>query len=288
MFQFRLEATNVFNIVNLINPGTSLDAPATFGKIRSARNMRQIQLGVRCRSRWGRWGGWGWPEGTKVRCRTDGGQVAGGAFTWAGQACAAALRALRHCGHRAALPDGVAARDRRAQRSTRGADGRDRSVPAARSDGALRGDPDARPAAGPRARRADGRRVLVGHVHARAGGDRAACEGADARRTATCRNGSGAWGSSRRAPAARRSRRCTRRSRCSTTARTSRAIPVWQKLTPAERDEWRSLLDVKRFYDPVNRRVIDLAENYLGVAARVGGDRLSRRPDDKIARRSTR
>jgi hypothetical protein len=42
--------------------------------------------------------------------------------------------------------------------------------------------------------------------------------------------------------------------------------PVWQKLTPAERDEWRSLLDVKRFYDPVNRRVIDLAENYLGVA----------------------
>ena len=52
--------------------------------------------------------------------------------------------------------------------------------------------------------------------------------------------------------------------------------PVWQKLTPAERDEWRSLLDVKRFYDPVNRRVIDLAENYLGVAARVGGDRLSR------------
>jgi hypothetical protein len=46
--------------------------------------------------------------------------------------------------------------------------------------------------------------------------------------------------------------------------------PVWQKLTPAERDEWRSLLDVKRFYDPVNRRVIELAENYLGVAARVG------------------
>jgi hypothetical protein len=45
---------------------------------------------------------------------------------------------------------------------------------------------------------------------------------------------------------------------------------VWQTLTPAERDEWRSLLDVKRFYDPVNRRVIELAENYLGVAARVG------------------
>ena len=47
MFQFRLEATNVFNIVNLMNPGTGLNAPATFGKIRSARNMRQIQLGAR-------------------------------------------------------------------------------------------------------------------------------------------------------------------------------------------------------------------------------------------------
>jgi len=44
---------------------------------------------------------------------------------------------------------------------------------------------------------------------------------------------------------------------------------VWQSLTPAERDEWRSLLDVRRFYDPVNRQVIELAENYLGVAARV-------------------
>jgi hypothetical protein len=47
MFQFRLEATNVFNIINLNNPGNSLNAPATFGKIRSARNMRQIQLGAR-------------------------------------------------------------------------------------------------------------------------------------------------------------------------------------------------------------------------------------------------
>ncbi len=46
MFQFRLEATNVLNIVNLNNPGTTL-ATATFGKIRSARNMRQIQLGAR-------------------------------------------------------------------------------------------------------------------------------------------------------------------------------------------------------------------------------------------------
>ena len=47
MFQFRIEATNVFNIVNLNNPGTSFAAPALFGKIRSARNMRQIQLGGR-------------------------------------------------------------------------------------------------------------------------------------------------------------------------------------------------------------------------------------------------
>ena len=47
MFQFRLETTNVFNIVNLNNPGTTLSAPALFGKIRSARNMRQVQLGAR-------------------------------------------------------------------------------------------------------------------------------------------------------------------------------------------------------------------------------------------------
>jgi hypothetical protein len=37
----------VFNIVNLNNPGATLNAPATFGKIRSARDMRQIQLGAR-------------------------------------------------------------------------------------------------------------------------------------------------------------------------------------------------------------------------------------------------
>ena len=46
-FQFRVEATNVFNIVNLNNPGMNLAAPAQFGKIRSARNMRQIQLGLK-------------------------------------------------------------------------------------------------------------------------------------------------------------------------------------------------------------------------------------------------
>jgi len=46
-FQFRVEVTNVFNIVNLNNPGTALNAPANFGKIRSARDMRRIQLGGR-------------------------------------------------------------------------------------------------------------------------------------------------------------------------------------------------------------------------------------------------
>jgi hypothetical protein len=45
--QFRLEATNVFNFVNLDNPGTNRGAAATFAKIRSAREMRRIQLGAR-------------------------------------------------------------------------------------------------------------------------------------------------------------------------------------------------------------------------------------------------
>ncbi|MGH9384784.1 MAG: carboxypeptidase regulatory-like domain-containing protein [Vicinamibacterales bacterium] len=45
--QIRVEATNVFNIVNLSNPGVNLNAPATFGRIRSARDMRRIQLGAR-------------------------------------------------------------------------------------------------------------------------------------------------------------------------------------------------------------------------------------------------
>jgi hypothetical protein len=45
--QFRLEATNVFNMVNLMNPGTNFGAPATFAKIRAARDMRRIQLGTR-------------------------------------------------------------------------------------------------------------------------------------------------------------------------------------------------------------------------------------------------
>jgi hypothetical protein len=45
--QIRMEATNVLNTVNLQNPGTNLNAPTLFGKIRSARDMRRIQVGVR-------------------------------------------------------------------------------------------------------------------------------------------------------------------------------------------------------------------------------------------------
>ena len=44
---------------------------------------------------------------------------------------------------------------------------------------------------------------------------------------------------------------------------------LWLALTPTERDGWRRLLDVTRFYDPVKREVINLPENYLGVAARI-------------------
>ena len=44
---------------------------------------------------------------------------------------------------------------------------------------------------------------------------------------------------------------------------------LWQSLSPAERDSWRTLLDATRFYDPVKREVINLPENYLGVAARI-------------------
>jgi len=47
---FRAEATNAFNIVNYGQPGSSVPSGATsttFGIIRSARTMRQVQLGVR-------------------------------------------------------------------------------------------------------------------------------------------------------------------------------------------------------------------------------------------------
>jgi hypothetical protein len=45
--------------------------------------------------------------------------------------------------------------------------------------------------------------------------------------------------------------------------------PLWQSLSPREKDDWRSLLDPGRFYDLKTHRVIDLPENYLGVAARI-------------------
>jgi len=44
--QFRVEATNAFNLVNLSNPTTNVRS-STYGQIRSARQMRQIQLGLR-------------------------------------------------------------------------------------------------------------------------------------------------------------------------------------------------------------------------------------------------
>lgn len=44
---------------------------------------------------------------------------------------------------------------------------------------------------------------------------------------------------------------------------------VWQSMSESERKEWNALLDPTRFYDPKTRKVINLPENYLGVAARV-------------------
>ena len=45
--------------------------------------------------------------------------------------------------------------------------------------------------------------------------------------------------------------------------------PLWQGLSAEEQKAWRSLLNPERFYDPKTNRVINLAENYLGVAARI-------------------
>jgi len=44
---------------------------------------------------------------------------------------------------------------------------------------------------------------------------------------------------------------------------------VWQSLSESERKEWNSLLDPTRIYDVKTRNVINLPENYLGVAARI-------------------
>ena len=45
--------------------------------------------------------------------------------------------------------------------------------------------------------------------------------------------------------------------------------PLWQSLDAEGRAAWTSLLDPTRFYDPKTREVINLPENYLGVASRV-------------------
>src|SRR5436190_4693068 len=45
--------------------------------------------------------------------------------------------------------------------------------------------------------------------------------------------------------------------------------PVWQGLDERDRQRWREFLDVSAFYDPKTQQVINLPENYLGVAARI-------------------
>ena len=45
--------------------------------------------------------------------------------------------------------------------------------------------------------------------------------------------------------------------------------PLWQGLSPEEQKAWHSLLNPERFYDPRTNHVINLPENYLGVAARI-------------------
>ena len=45
--------------------------------------------------------------------------------------------------------------------------------------------------------------------------------------------------------------------------------PLWQGLSAEEQKAWRSLLNPERFYDPKTNKVINLPENYLGVAARI-------------------
>ncbi len=44
---------------------------------------------------------------------------------------------------------------------------------------------------------------------------------------------------------------------------------VWTSLSESDKAAWKSLLDPTRFYDPKIRQVINLPENYLGVASRV-------------------
>src|SRR5271154_3065875 len=44
---------------------------------------------------------------------------------------------------------------------------------------------------------------------------------------------------------------------------------LWQNLSPSEQDEWRALLNPARFYNFQTHHVIDLPENYMGVASRI-------------------
>ena len=44
---------------------------------------------------------------------------------------------------------------------------------------------------------------------------------------------------------------------------------LWQSLSADDRLKWKALLDPTRFYNPKTRQVIDLPENYLGVASRI-------------------
>ena len=44
---------------------------------------------------------------------------------------------------------------------------------------------------------------------------------------------------------------------------------LWLTLAHDERRQWATLVDATRFYDPVSKQVINLPENYLGVASRI-------------------
>jgi hypothetical protein len=44
---------------------------------------------------------------------------------------------------------------------------------------------------------------------------------------------------------------------------------VWRSLGPEGQKGWRDLMDLGRIYDPHKQEVINLAENYLGVASRI-------------------
>jgi len=44
---------------------------------------------------------------------------------------------------------------------------------------------------------------------------------------------------------------------------------LWQSLSPSEQKEWRALLNPERFYDPKTHHVINLPENYMGLASRI-------------------